>query len=70
MTLASSNSGKCAGRRLSKGEGPDLEIASAIFDDDALKRLIDEWLVPTMVDQYIRERFGASKNDHNGNLPL
>lgn len=48
----------------------ELQVSSAAIGDEALRRFIDEWLVPTMVDQYVREKLGAVKDEHNGNQPL
>ena len=48
----------------------DLGVSSTVIGDEALRRFIDEWLVPTMVDRYVREKLGAVKDEHNGNQPL
>lgn len=34
---------------------PDLEIAENIFGDEAVIALLDEWLVPAIVDGLIRD---------------
>ena len=46
--------------------GPDLEVSSAMLGDENLRRFIDEWLVPTLVDRYVREKLRAAKEEHNG----
>jgi hypothetical protein len=46
--------------------GPDLEVSSAMLADENLRRFIDEWLVPTLVDRYVREKLRAAKEEHNG----
>ncbi len=33
--------------------GPLLEIAQDTFSDDVIRRLIDDWLVPAIVDNLI-----------------
>jgi hypothetical protein len=35
-------------------EQPDLEISEDTFSDEAVRALLDEWLVPAIVDSLIR----------------
>jgi len=34
---------------------PDLEIAGDVFSDEAIRALVDDWLVPAIVDGLIRD---------------
>jgi hypothetical protein len=33
---------------------PDLKIPAAFFDDETLRYLIDEWIVPALVEEFLR----------------
>ena len=33
---------------------PDLRIASTTFDDETARRLIDEWVVPALVEEFLQ----------------
>jgi hypothetical protein len=39
---------------------PDLQIAEDIFDPAAVRGLIDEWLVPAIVDSLIQDFMNSS----------
>jgi hypothetical protein len=70
MGIAYSSLGSRRGCNRFDAERQALEVPPATFGDEALRRFIDEWLVPTMVDRYVREKLAAVKDEHNGNQPL
>jgi hypothetical protein len=70
MAVARSSSKARDGRSYSGSLGTGLEVSSTVIGDEPLRRFINEWLVPTMVDRYIGEKLGAVKDEHNGNQPL
>jgi hypothetical protein len=41
-----------------------------MFGDEALRRFIDEWLVPKIATRYILKKLDTVKDEHNGNQPL
>ena len=43
--------------------GPDLEIAAGAFTDETVVGLIDDWLVPLLVESLVRERLGESREE-------
>ena len=47
-------------KRLRRQPDPDLEIAEDIFGGDVLRALVDEWLVPAIVDGLIRDLMNAA----------
>jgi hypothetical protein len=32
----------------------DLKIPTALFDDEILRHLIDDWIVPALVEEFLR----------------
>jgi hypothetical protein len=47
----------------------DLDIAPTWIPDQALQAIIDDWLVPAMVNEYLRskkETRGSDEQKHNG----
>jgi hypothetical protein len=49
-----------------------LDISPALFSDDAVHRIIDEWLVPALVDQFLRSpknHHPAQDSGHNRDSP-
>jgi hypothetical protein len=49
-------------------EPPDLRVSNNVFSDDIVRFIIDEWLVPTMVDEFLRTKTLRKKVEegHNG----
>ncbi len=33
---------------------PDLKIPATLFDDETTRRLIDEWIVPALVEEFLQ----------------
>ena len=54
----------------SKGVPPSLELPPVLFCDEALRRIVDEWLVPNLVDRYVGEKLKCRKDRDNGSQPL
>ena len=46
-----------------------LEVSPTALGDETLLGLIDEWLIPAMVNRYIHERLEAALQEHNGRQP-
>jgi hypothetical protein len=48
----------------------DLRIPATLFDDETVRVLIDEWIVPALVDQFLQWHNGLpssdSSNDNGG----
>jgi hypothetical protein len=33
---------------------PDLKIPATLFDDETIRHLIDEWIVPALVEEFLQ----------------
>jgi hypothetical protein len=33
---------------------PDMKIPASLFDDETARRLIDEWIVPALVEEFLQ----------------
>lgn len=45
----------------------DLKIPATLFDDETLRALIDEWIVPALVDEFLQWHNGLpSSGGSNG----
>jgi hypothetical protein len=50
-----------------------LEIPTATLNDEAMRSMIDEWLVPAMVEDFLRIKLDVPTSvnrQHNGDQPL
>jgi hypothetical protein len=41
---------------------PDLEISEHIWSDEAVRGLIDEWLVPSTVERVVRDLLNSGRD--------
>ena len=51
-----------APRRKHRVNQPALDIRDDVFSDSAIRGLIDDWIVPMMVDRAIKSRIGKGGN--------
>jgi hypothetical protein len=40
-----------------------LRIPASIFSEESARRIIDDWLVPVLVERFIRSKETSSKSD-------
>jgi hypothetical protein len=40
-----------------------LSIPASIFSEESARRIIDDWLVPVLVERFIRRKETSSKSD-------
>lgn len=57
MLLAKTGSGE---ERIRHQTDADLEIAENVFSDEAVGALLDEWLIPAVVDCLIRDLMNSA----------
>jgi hypothetical protein len=60
-------------KKSASASDPDLKIPATLFDDDAVRHLIDEWIVPALVEELLQchnkqPSSDSSKND-DGDQP-
>jgi hypothetical protein len=54
IVLGQARPGKAAQKRGRRAD-PDVEIAVGTFSDEAVRGLLEDWLVPAVVDSLIRD---------------
>ena len=52
---------KTKARKQQDRPGPDAEIADGVFTDEQVKGLVDDWLIPLLVDSLVQERLSERK---------
>jgi hypothetical protein len=51
-------------RRTAQGQAEArLSIPASIFSEESARRIIDDWLVPVLVERFIRGKETSSKSD-------
>jgi hypothetical protein len=57
------------GKKLTSASGPDLTIPATLFNDETVRRLIDEWIVPALVEEFLQchNKQPSSDSSHNDN---
>ena len=61
--LPSPDSGRGTFCGKARWEGADLHIDHDAFSDGAVRGLIDDWLVPAIVERILRDTTGASHDE-------
>jgi len=62
--------GKMARRRRQQRSDPALDIPSSIISDAALRGLIDESIVPALVEKFLQDKCSPpTEKSHNGQQP-
>lgn len=56
---------RLAGENPAHRRATSLEIRSSCPSDNAMRRIIDEWLVPRLVEEFIRS-CNSEEESHNG----
>jgi len=50
--------------------GPDLKIPAALFDDETARHLLDEWIIPALVEEFLawhnKQPSSECSNDREG----
>lgn len=55
----------------SANAGPLLLLPADLFSDKIVRELIDDWIVPNLVDEFLQSQGPSSDHEdleHNGNL--
>jgi hypothetical protein len=65
-----SGAGKTARRKQQQRSDPALEIPSSVISGAALRGLIDESIVPALVERFVQEKCSLpTEQPHNGQQP-
>jgi len=68
--LGPAGSGKMPRRRRRQRSDPALEIPGTVISDAALRRLIDESIVPALVEKFLQDKHSSpTEKSHNGQQP-
>ena len=66
---SSINESRACKKRPAQRQGDtDLSVSAQQFSEKAIRGLIDDWLVPSLVEQFLRDKMelsDSSQEDHN-----